>query len=87
MKVQAKHGRVTQNMHGARRNYRYVWDVSFVNEELVDVAVGRIVQPGNRVFHGNPMPTNVSRIQLVRVLDGYTSCYLPIDHLEPTTRM
>src|SRR3954471_17996811 len=24
MKVQAKHGKVTQNMHGASRNYRYV---------------------------------------------------------------
>ena len=23
-----KHGKVTQNMHGASRNYRYVWDVS-----------------------------------------------------------
>src|ERR1041384_4897209 len=30
MKVQAKHGKVTQNMHGASRNYRYVWDVSRV---------------------------------------------------------
>ena len=29
MKVQAKHGEVTQNMHGASRNYRYVWDVSY----------------------------------------------------------
>ena len=28
MKVQANHGKVTQNMHGASRNYRYVWDVS-----------------------------------------------------------
>ena len=28
IKVQAKHGKVTQNMHGASRNYRYVWDVS-----------------------------------------------------------
>ena len=27
-KAQPKHGKVTQNMHGARRNYRYVWDVS-----------------------------------------------------------
>ena len=35
MKVQANHGKVTQNMHGASRNYRYVWDVSDVdpNEE------------------------------------------------------
>ena len=28
MKVQAKHGKVRQNMHGASRIYRYVWDVS-----------------------------------------------------------
>ena len=28
MKVQAKHGKVTQNMHGASINYIYVWDVS-----------------------------------------------------------
>ena len=28
MKVQSKHGKVIQNMHGASRNYRYVWDVS-----------------------------------------------------------
>ena len=28
MKVHQKHTNVTQNMHGARRNYRYVWDVS-----------------------------------------------------------
>ena len=28
MKVQAKHGKVTQNMHGASRNYRYAWDES-----------------------------------------------------------
>ena len=28
MKVHLKHGKVTQIMHGASRNYRYVWDVS-----------------------------------------------------------
>ena len=28
MKVHLKHGKVTQNMHGASRNNRYVWDVS-----------------------------------------------------------
>src|SRR4051812_33137319 len=32
MKVQAKHVQVTQNMHGASRNYRYVWDVSHVRQ-------------------------------------------------------
>src|ERR1041384_1309522 len=34
MKVQAKHGKVTQNMHGASRNYRYVWDVSIIHLEI-----------------------------------------------------
>src|SRR4051812_21456310 len=43
----------------------------FMDDELVDVAVGRIVQPGIRVFHGNPMPDNVYKVQLIRVLDGY----------------
>src|SRR3954466_6715853 len=28
MKFHQKHGKVTQNMHGASRNYRYIWDVS-----------------------------------------------------------
>ena len=27
MEVHLKHGKVTQNMNGASRNYRYVWDV------------------------------------------------------------
>src|SRR4051812_49708045 len=49
----------------------------FVNEELVAVAGGRIVQPDNRLFHGNPMPANVYRIQLVRVLDGYDELLPP----------
>src|SRR3954469_19374918 len=48
-----------------------------MNEELVDVAVGRIVQPDNRLFHGNLIPTNVYRIQLVRVLDGYDELLPP----------
>ena len=42
----------------------------FMNDELVDVAKGKIIQPGNPVFHGNPMPPTVYRVQLVRVLSG-----------------
>ena len=42
----------------------------FVDGELIDVAKARIVQPGNRLFHGNPMPPNVYRVQLVWVLRG-----------------
>ena len=42
----------------------------FVGVELVDVAQGRIVQPGNPVFHGNPMPPTMYQVQLVRVLLG-----------------
>ena len=37
MKVQAKHGKVTQNMHGASRNYRYVWDVSDTTSETLNL--------------------------------------------------
>ena len=42
----------------------------FVGGELIDVAKGRIIQPGNSVFHGNPMPPTVYRVELVRVLPG-----------------
>ena len=42
----------------------------FVGGKLIDVANGRIIQPGNHVFHGNPMPPTVYRVQLVRVLRG-----------------
>ena len=37
MKVHLKHGKVTQIMHGASRNYRYIWDVS-------DVTLGHIMR-------------------------------------------
>ena len=49
----------------------------FVNDELVDVAKGRIVQPGSRVFHGNQMPPTVYRVQLVRVLPGFDDILPP----------
>ena len=35
MKVQAKHGKVTQIMLGASKNYRYVWDVSVTKMSIV----------------------------------------------------
>ena len=52
--------------------------LQFVNNELVDVAKGKIVQPGNPVFHGNPMPPTVYRVQLVRVLPGCDELLPPI---------
>ena len=50
----------------------------FVGGELVDVAKGRIVQLGNRVFHGNPMPPTLYRVELVRVLPGCDELLPPI---------
>ena len=50
----------------------------FMNDELVDIAKGKIVQPGNPVFHGKPMPPIVYRVQLVRVLPGYDELLPPI---------
>ena len=41
-----------------------------MNDELVDVAKGKIVQPGNPLFHDTQMPPNLFRVQLVRVLPG-----------------
>ena len=42
----------------------------FVDGKLINVAKARIVQPGNRMFHSNPIPHTVYRVQLVRVLRG-----------------
>src|SRR4051812_8875073 len=50
----------------------------FVNNELVDVAKGKIVQPGNPLFHGTQMPPNLFRVQLVRVLPGCDELLPPI---------
>ena len=56
MKVQAKHGNVTQNMHGASRNYRYVWDVSDI----------RGLNPQSSIT----LPLGVSRNHLAKVKYG-----------------
>ena len=53
----------------------------FVDGELTDVAKARIVQPGSRVFHGNPMPPTVYRVQLVWVLRGCDDLLPCIDPL------
>ena len=50
----------------------------FVNNELVNVAKGKIVQPGNPLFHGTQMPPNLFRVQLVRVLPGCDELLPPI---------
>ena len=50
----------------------------FVGGELVDVAKGRIIQPGNPVFHGNPMPPTIYRVEVVRVLPGCDELLPPI---------
>ena len=39
MKVHLKHGKVTQIMHGASINYRYVWDVSVLNIKRVKTII------------------------------------------------
>ena len=50
----------------------------FVNNELVDVAKGKIVQPGNPLFHGTQMQPNLFRVQLVQVLPGCDDLLPPI---------
>ena len=56
MKVQANHGKVTQNMHGARRNYRYVWDVSTSQAEFMLIL--EQVNDNKDNFCGDMLPTN-----------------------------
>ena len=50
----------------------------FVGAELVYVAKGRTVQPGNRMFHGNPMPPTVYRVEVVQVLPGCDELLPPV---------
>ena len=50
----------------------------FVGTELVDVAKGRIVQPGNPMLYGNPMPPIVYRVEVARVLPGCDELLPPI---------
>ena len=49
MKVQAKHGKVTQNMHGASKNYRYVWDVSYPHLQRNFSCNGAIDRPNPKI--------------------------------------
>ena len=49
-----------------------------MNNELVDVAKGKIIQPGNPLFHGTQMPPNLFRVELVRVLPGCDELLPPI---------
>ena len=59
----------------------------FVGAELVDVAKGRIVQPGNPMFHGNSMPPTVYRVEEFGYCQAATSCYLRFDPLGPMKKM
>ena len=59
----------------------------FVGGGLVDVAKGRIVQSGNRVFQGNPMPPTVYRVELFLVLPGCDELLPPIRPAGLTKKM
>ena len=71
MRVQAKHGKVTQNMHGASKNYRYVWDVSIddvliiVNDNYVpvDLTIMDIeCEPSCQIILGRPFLRTVGAV-------------------------
>ena len=46
--------------------------------ELKDVATGKLMQPGNRMWHCKPMDDAVMRVELGRVLGGCEDMYPPI---------
>jgi hypothetical protein len=48
-----------------------------VNNELKDVAKGKIVWPQNRRFHNEDMPHGVHRVRVDRVLQGCGDLYPP----------
>src|SRR3954471_19212925 len=67
MKVQAKHGKVTQNMHGASRNYRYVWDVSAADgppRESIYLSKESMAMVKEAVALGTLLPSSASRDEL-----------------------
>ena len=48
-----------------------------VNDDLKDVAKGKIVTPLNRIFHDRPMADDVFRVELIRPLPGCAGLYPP----------
>ena len=59
----------------------------FMNNELVDVAKGKIVQPGNPLFHGTQMPPTCLGFNWFGCCQAAMSCYLRFDPLGPTKMM
>src|SRR3954463_15665817 len=67
MKVYLKHGKVTQHMHGASRNYRYVWDVSIVYKLFLWWVAVTPQKSGYRFLCCYSLPTFPSR----KISPGY----------------
>ena len=59
MKVYIKHRNITQNMHGASTNYRYVWDVSHASswslekKHVIDIVIGKKHQIKKTIINKN----------------------------------
>ena len=72
MKVHLKHVKVTQNMHGASKNYRYVWDVSLPPSygDYVHNYVGRGANMSLQNFMTDLLAADVAPIEDAEVLDG-----------------
>src|SRR4051812_24447458 len=89
MKVQAKHGKVTQNMHGANRNYIYVWDVSlvpFLHMHIILVVLHKLLQriirrDSNRsnYFNNFVITRKISTTRLLRKLRKVKFIWLTIE--------
>ena len=75
MKVQEKHGKVAQNMHGASRNYRYVWDVSVVpmgRYECCDIMPSHKFELYSKSWYERLlMPDSFGKVQLVVPMSRY----------------
>src|SRR4051812_3635804 len=62
-----------------------------MDDELKDVAKGKILHPQNRMMHNTPMASEVHRVQISLVISGYERVEPPIqppgyDANEPTVR-
>jgi hypothetical protein len=54
----------------------------YVDSVLKDVATGSVMQPGNRMFHGRQMPSNVLRSKWLERCGAVTMSCLPFSPRE-----
>ena len=79
MKVHLKHGKVTQNIHGASRNYRYVWDVSVIESPEPARSVESLTNDtSEETSDATSRPSDGSSAYVIRPKRIYNFCLLHV---------